>query len=296
MAHDGIQVAEAILDGAALRDRVEGDGKYRHRVSGVSRCLRDMVMHARGVPWSNAPEAIHGRQIVFDQGHDIEDRVIKYMDNAGFQVTCQQLEVTARTPARAIPVTGHIDGVVIMPEGMPRAGQWLLMDVKSIGGFGYGMVYDEHKSTPKPEHMAQLSVYAHGIVTDPKYPDVNGFRLRDLKFGDATFGGCIIVYCCKERPKKWKKGSGQVELPFMTTTLFDVDESDADVSLDLYDEVDRHVQDSTLPEIPPSYDPMVWGRVSKEGVAKAIRCDPRWCARHDVCQGRVEMEFKENKE
>jgi hypothetical protein len=294
MAHEGIEIAEAILRGAAVRDLTEGDGKYRHRVSAVSRCIRDMVMHARGVPWSNPPQSEHGRQIVFDQGHDIEDRVIKYMENGGFQVTCQQLQVTARTPARSIPVPGHIDGIVIMPEGMPRAGQWLLMDVKSIGSYGYRMVYDGKRSKPKPEHMAQLSVYAHGIVTDPKYPDVNGFRLRDLKFGDATFGGCIVVYCCKERPKKGY-GPKAVELPFMTTTLFDVDESDTYVSLDLYDEVERHLEEGTIPDIPSPDDPMVWGRETK-GVYTAIRCNPRWCARYDVCQGRVDMEFNDSKE
>jgi len=206
----GDEIAMKILTAANERELARGDGKYRHRASSVSRCIRDMVLHARGVPWSNPPDPAHGDQVVFHQGHDIEDRVVSYMESAGIAVGCSQMEVTAKTPAYGVEVTGHIDGIAFMPEGMPMAGKWILFDVKSAGTFGYKMVHSHRRGWPKDEHRHQLEVYAHSEVSDkdPVYDSVRGVRLCDLRFNNFEFGGCMVIYCAKERPKKHMKGRG----------------------------------------------------------------------------------------
>ena len=69
-------ISQRILTAANNAELGKGDGKYRHRGSAVSRCTREMVLHAMGVPWTNPPNPLYGDQIVFPQGRDIEDRML----------------------------------------------------------------------------------------------------------------------------------------------------------------------------------------------------------------------------
>jgi hypothetical protein len=286
-------ISQRILTAANNAELGKGDGKYRHRGSAVSRCTREMVLHAMGVPWTNPPNPLHGDQIVFHQGHDIEDRIISYMEAAGIPVGCSQMEVTAITPVHGVPVKGHIDGIAFMPEGTPLAGQWFLFDVKSAGTFGYKMVQGDRNGDPKPEHRKQLEVYAFSTVTDQsqQYDAVRNTRLCDLHFEGFEFGGCMVVYCAKERPTKYMRGGGKEELPRIHTCVFEVEEVDHDVTLEHFDLVEEHIREGTIPPIPDKADEMVWGRIDKKTGAKtAVRCDPRWCKRYDACQGKVSLE------
>ena len=286
-------ISQRILTAANNAELGKGDGKYRHRGSAVSRCTREMVLHAMGVPWTNPPNPLHGDQIVFHQGHDIEDRIISYMEGAGIPVGCGQMEVTAITPVHGVEVKGHIDGIAFMPEGTPLAGKWFLFDVKSAGTFGYKMVQGDRNGDPKPEHRKQLEVYAYSTVTDQsqQYDAVRNTRLCDLHFEGFEFGGCMVIYCSKERPTKYMRGGGKEELPRVHTCVFEVEEVDHDVTLEHFDLVEEHIREGTIPAIPDKADEMVWGRIDKKTGAKtAARCDPRWCKRYDACQGKVSLE------
>lgn len=272
MPHVGHELALTVMDAVNAEHSKRGDGAYFHRVSGVSRCMRDMAMHGNGHSWSNPPQARWGTPMVFDQGHDGEDRVIGYFKTAGCEVICSQMRVMATTPM-GIEIPGHIDGFVLVPDTLPGGGKWYLFDVKTAGVYIYGKIYDTHRSKPSDTHEKQLSVYALSRVDDPDYPEVQGHVLKDLHFDGYEFGGCMVAYLAKD--KTGYKRKGQAEAPKFTICQFDPDEVEVQVHLDLFDEVQKHIDAGTLPPIPASDDEMIWG---------GKRCDPRWCQRYSICQ------------
>ena len=152
------------------------------------------------------------------------------------------------------------------------------MDVKSAGQYMYGRIYDPEHSKPKEEHVRQVAVYAESVIKDSNFPAINGVKVRDLVFEDYEFGGGLIAYLSIERPTKGY-GAKKVDLPKVHFTPFEIDPVEVDVYLDLYDEVEMHHQNNTVPGIPDSDDGMVWN---------GIRCSTRWCQRYSVCQGLVE--------
>lgn len=282
MSHEGYQLAQLVLEcsnQAAIKDE---DGAYYARTSSVSRCPRDMTMHRYGEPWSNPPKAMWGSQFRFDLGYDCEERVITALKNAGIAVQCEQMEVEAMTKG-GNKVLGHMDGIVVIPHGDPLGGKWYVMDVKSAGPFMYRRVYDENISKPKHEHVKQVAVYAESIVVDKKYPELEGIKVRDLEVEGYEFGGGLIVYVSIDRPTRGF-GEKKIEFPKMHITQFDIDEEDVDLYLDVFDEVEEHYQNKTMPDMPHPKDESIWG---------GIRCSPRWCNRYDICQGEAEPQSKE---
>lgn len=292
MGSEAAQLSEHVLGVTAQKMSDRGDGQYFHRVSATSRCLRDMVLHAYGEPWSNDPNPIWGDTYRFDQGHDAEDRVIQYMRDAGIVVTCQQLTVEATTPMGKT-VSGHMDGIVLVPAGLPLGGKWFVMDVKSAGAFPYRMVVESDQ--PKPDNVRQVSIYCESKVIDPNYEAVNGFKVRDILFDDYEFGGGLLAYFSVDRPTSGY-GDKKKDNPKIHFIQFDVDSLDVEGYLDIFDEVDIHIDKGTIPYIPPQSDEMVWPNKQKDGSYKAIRCNPRWCRRYDVCQGHEEPINPEVKE
>jgi hypothetical protein len=292
MGSEARQLADLVLDAASKKLTKTEDGRYYHRTSAVSRCLRDMVLHSLGEPWSNPPDPKWGDSFRFDQGHDVEDRVIQYLKDAGITVTCQQMTVQATTP-RGKPVLGHIDGIILIPEGMPLGGKWYMMDVKSAGAFPYKMVLEADQA--KPEHIRQISVYCESVVADKDYPEVSGFKVRDLVFSGYEFGGGLVAYFAIDRPTTGY-GNKKEDQPKIHCVQFDIDPMDVEVYLDIFDEVDIHKENGTIPHIPSQSDEMVWGRRQKDGTYKAARCAARWCRRYDVCQGHEEPINPEVKE
>ena len=281
MPSEAAQLSEHVLEVAAKKMSDRGDGNYYHRVSAISRCLRDMVLHAYAEPWSNEPQAKWGDTYRFNQGHDVEDRVIKGLQDAGVVVSCQQLKVQATSPMGK-PISGHIDGIVLVPHHLPLGGKWFLMDVKSAGAFAYKTVLE--KDQPKLDNMRQVSIYTQSIVNDDNYPEVKGIKVCDLEFDDYEFGGGMLCYFSLDRPVKGY-GPSREDQPKMHFITFDVDPHEVEMYLDVFDEVDIHKREGTIPPIPSVSDEMVWGRQQKDGSYKAIRCNPRWCRRYDVCQG-----------
>jgi len=270
-----------VLDKLNERSLRVDDGEYFHRVSAVSRCIRDAVMHALEVPWSNPTQPQWGQQITFDQGHDAEYRVIDYITKAGIEVSCSQMRVEATTPM-GMKMAGHIDGMMIVPDDMPMGGKWYLFDVKSTSVYGYNQTYEENKA--KPNHIKQLSIYKHAVVADDNYPEVAGIKVKDLEFNGVKYGGMIVCYFPKERPTKGY-GDKKIELPKLHFITFDTDETENDVFLDFFDAIEDYKNRGVLPPVPDASDEMVWGGYNKKaGAYKARRCDPRWCARYDACR------------
>ena len=177
MNTEGMQLANIVLEYVNQPNVEKADGTYYPRVSAVSRCPRDMVMHRYGEPWSDPPEAQWGTQFRFDMGHDTEERLIVAMEKAAISVQCQQLTVEKKTQD-GHKVTGHIDGIAVIPHEYPGGGKWYVFDVKSAGQWMYRKVYKSGEA--KYEHIKQIAAYSQMIVNDPKFSHLNGTKLQDL--------------------------------------------------------------------------------------------------------------------
>ena len=272
-----VDLARAVLSNLVSK----GDGEYTHRMSGVSRCARDAVLQAQGHEWSNPPRAEWGDQVTFDMGHSGEARVVRYLEKAGIQVVAQQLSVLASSPMGE-RITGHIDGILLIPEGMPMGGKRYLMDVKTTSNYGYAQVVKDGK--PKRAHMEQLVGYKYSVVDDDEYPLQRGVMVKDLDYPGYEWGGMIVIYHPKERPTRGY-GNKKEELDRLAFIHFDAEEDVHEASTDLFDLIQHHITNETLPLIPDPADEMVWGgwdKTKKRHVAR--RCSPRWCRRYDICR------------
>jgi hypothetical protein len=280
VASEARQLANVILaseEGQLAKGR---SPTYYHRVSGCGGCVRAMALHAHGEPPSDETDPTWGTKFRFDQGHDAETRVVKAMRDAGIHVLLQQLTVEIETPMGA-KVPGHIDGVVCIPHHLPLGGYWFVMDVKSIGTYGYIKVFDE--DTVKKDNQKQVSIYACSTVVDTGQEAITGVRLKDVQLEGYEFGGGLIAYLSIDRPTRRVKGE-KLEYPKFNLIQFDIPDS-VDEYLDLFDEVDIQVERGTLPPIPDAADEMVWGGWNKAQKSyKANRCLPRWCQWYSVCQ------------
>ena len=286
MTSEGSQLAQIVLEYSNQDAVSKNDGRYYPRVSAVSRCPRDMAFHRYGEPWSDPPEAWWGTQFRFDLGYDTEERMILAMESAGIRVVCQQLTVEATT-YNGIKVTGHMDGIAIVPHEYPHGGKWYVLDVKSAGPFMYRRVYNEDESKPKHEHVKQIAVYSQGIINDEKETELNGTRVCDLNVEGYEFGGGLIAYVAIDRPTNGRFGENKKELPKIHFCQFDIDPEETELYLDAFDTVEEHYENKTIPAFPHPKDDVVWG---------GIRCSTRWCNRYSVCQGLVEPTSPELKE
>tara|TARA_R100001163_G_C5064294_1_gene201858 strand:+ start:1294 stop:2160 length:867 start_codon:yes stop_codon:yes gene_type:complete len=284
MKSEGIELANIVLQCVNEPNIKKGDGEYYPRVSAVSRCPRDMVMHRYGEPWSDPPEAQWGTQFRFDMGHDTEDRLIIAMEKASISVQCQQLTVEKET-INGNKVTGHIDGIAVIPHEYPSGGKWYVFDVKSAGQWMYRKVFKDGEA--KYEHKKQIAAYSQMIINDPKFPDLNGAKLQDLNVEGYEFGGGLVGYVAIDRPTNGRFGDNKEELPKIFFTTFEIDPEEAEMFLDIFDEVEDHYTNKTMPGFPHPKSDAVWG---------GIRCTQRWCSRFSVCQGLVEPQSSELKE
>ena len=258
-----------------------GDGEYNHRMSGVTRCPRDAVLQAQGHKWTNPPRPEWGDQVTFDMGHSGEARIIRYLEKAGIEVVAQQLSVVASSPM-GLRITGHIDGAVLIPPHMPMGGKWYLMDVKTTSNYGYAQVVKSGE--PKVGHRDQLVGYKYSIIDDPDYPLQRGVMVKDMEFDGYEWGGMMVIYHPKERPTTgW--GPKKEELDRLTFVVFDEDEALHEAATDVFDLIEHHIKEETLPRIPDPSDETVWGGWDKTKKAYvARRCCARWCRRYDICR------------
>jgi hypothetical protein len=221
----------------------------------------------------------------FDIGHDVEARVLKEMENSGLGVGFNQLRVVAQTPM-GLSIPGHIDGIVVVPEGMGGGGFWYLFDVKSAGSYAYSHRFDNDPPQAKREHMEQVAIYADAVVDDSAHPEICGVRLRDLEFDGLPCGGGVIIYVAIDNASKGY-GQNRVHLPRVQDCPFDLDEVDVVVLLDEFDEIERHRVSGTIPPKPDNSDHRLWSSENKKtGEWTPARCSARWCQRFTACQER----------
>ena len=280
MSHEGHQLAQLVLEYSNQEAVKEGDGKYYPRTSAVSRCPRDMTMHRYGEPWSDPPKAMWGTQFRFDLGYDCEERAIKAAEKAGISIQCEQMEVVATTK-NGIKVIGHMDGIAVVPHEYPLGGKWYVMDVKSAGPFMYRRVYDEDISKANFSHKKQIAVYSQSVVADEKFMELNKTKIDELEVEGYEFGGGLVIYVAIDRPTNGRYRENKKELPKVHICQFDIDEEETELYLDIFDTVEEHYQNNTVPPIPHPKDDAIWG---------GIRCSTRWCTRYSVCQGLVEAQ------
>ena len=83
----------------------------------------------------------------FDYGHDVEDRVDKYLQKMGV-VQARELPIKQASP----PISGRIDFIVKHPKNGAT-----IVELKSIHENGFEALIDE----PKPDHYVQTMLYMH---------------------------------------------------------------------------------------------------------------------------------------
>jgi hypothetical protein len=121
----------------------------------------------------------------FNYGHDLEDRVDKYLHKMGV-VQARELVVKSEDP----PISGRIDFIVKHPkEGLA------VVELKSIHDSGWSALIDK----PKPEHFVQIQLYMnmqgidYGIVL---YEDKNDQTYKAFKLTvDRQFWTDIKARC-----------------------------------------------------------------------------------------------------
>lgn len=99
---------------------------------------------------------------IFRLGHIIEDEVVRLLEEAGFAVKDQQLEVGGGD------WLGHIDGLIDMSrrDGIP---DWCLLEIKSANSARFELLRElDSYEAWSPNYAGQLSAYLHHLngVTD----------------------------------------------------------------------------------------------------------------------------------
>jgi hypothetical protein len=135
----------------------------------------------------------------------------------------------------------------------------------------------------KKSFMRRKTIQTISKVTDKNYPDLHDVTVKDIVFDGYEFGGGLIIYMSIDKVNVYIN-KVRTELPKIHIAQFDIDPLDMEVALDLYDEVEIHYRNKTVPGIPNKDDEMIWG---------GIRCQKRWCNRFSLCQGHVPPQTEE---
>lgn len=138
------------------RDRVANPSGI-DRMSSAGRCVRERWSAARGVPLDPGKGFARNPQLlrVFRLGHVIEDEVVALLEEAGFTVHSQQLEVGSVEKGWV----GHIDGLIDLPtpHGVNRT---LLLEIKTANSRRFAeLVEMDSYSAWSPNYAAQIQSY-----------------------------------------------------------------------------------------------------------------------------------------
>lgn len=181
---------------------------FRFRPSGLGSCLREAAFLLGGMePYPSSPESMRTFELGHQRGLALETACKALWDDC-------QTQVPITIQAGKYALTGSCD--VWIPS------QRLLVDFKTIGGYGAGMLSSEGVSE---EYQLQIHAYRHGIWQKPLQemgvvvdtrahfndPDVSVPVLgRPKSLADIR---CVVVYECKDSDaRKGITAGGLIEL------------------------------------------------------------------------------------
>jgi CRISPR/Cas system-associated exonuclease Cas4 (RecB family) len=130
-----------------LHQDAQRSSRYSPTCSRAGQCPRMLSYWAMGVPPSDPTDP--RMAMVFRTGDAVEEVVNSYIDRSGLHVTRKALEV--RIPFRYGTIWGKVDRI-LEPD--------TIIDFKSANTYAYDEVT---RTGPKPEHVAQVNLYIHGL-------------------------------------------------------------------------------------------------------------------------------------
>lgn len=141
---------------ATQRER-EANPSGIDRMSSAGRCVRDRWASARGLPVDRGKGFAHNPKLlrVFRLGHILEDEVVALLEEAGYNVHSQQLEVGSTESGWL----GHIDGMIDFetPFGIPRTA---LLEIKTCNTRRFAELTEmDSYAAWSPNYAAQLQAY-----------------------------------------------------------------------------------------------------------------------------------------
>ena len=152
------RIDEALtLNEIATQRQREANPTGIDRMSAAGRCVRERWAAARGLPrdpgrgFHMNPKLLR----VFRLGHILEDEVVALLEEAGFNVHSQQLEVGSVESGWL----GHIDGIIDFetPFGVPKSA---LLEIKTANARRFGELTEmDSYAAWSPGYAAQLQAY-----------------------------------------------------------------------------------------------------------------------------------------
>lgn len=182
---------------AAIYAAIEAANKSTHRTylgaSFIGRpCSRELWLMFRWVKRAR----FNGRMLrLFNTGHLEEPRLISDLQNAGVQVldtdpnTGEQWAVSYHGGH----FKGHADGAALGIHAAPKT--WHLLEFKTHSDKSFSKLKADGVEVAKPEHMAQMQVYMHGLGLTRAY------YLARNKNNDELYGE--RVYFDAEQAQRW---------------------------------------------------------------------------------------------
>ncbi len=135
----------------AITRRIQGRIKaypcHSNRASSIGAvCLRQLVYQR--LHWDQATLPSVDAKRVFELGDDVEQRVVRALQDAGYEVIEQQRPLD---DFKDLQLTGHVDGVLLLPEGA------IPFDVKSMNPYIWQGLF------PRGEGVYEWSEVAEGF-------------------------------------------------------------------------------------------------------------------------------------
>ena len=133
------------------RERSELEPPRHDRMSGAGGCVRDRWASLRGLPLDEGKGFSPRILALFRLGHIIEDEVISLLQQSGYEVTDQQMEVGSGD------WVGHIDGIVWVTDGFRSRPS--LLEVKSANARRFEQLEGSNYRDWSPGYYDQIQAY-----------------------------------------------------------------------------------------------------------------------------------------
>lgn len=124
-------------------------GKWIYRASSFGSCDKELTAIRCGFTPAPFPDRF---KKIFADGHRGEDVIVAELESRGYVITDRQAEINWNIPGTDCVIRGHIDGIIVTPEGARS-----IFDAKTTSA-RYGISRDLHK-----KYELQLSIYGHAL-------------------------------------------------------------------------------------------------------------------------------------
>lgn len=213
--------AQAIFEWCAARQRKNDGGRRYLGCSEIGdKCLRRVWYRFRGF---QAAEVSGRVARLFDHGHAEEERLVRDMTEAGFDVTGRQQTVSWFGGH----LTGHVDGV--LPDGCLESGKPHLLEIKTVSGKRFKKLIKDGVEAFDKRYWWQVHLYMCGLSLkrclflavckddDEIYQERIHFSLA---VADQARRSAVVVITSQEPPRRLSDEPGWWECRWCGFTSF----------------------------------------------------------------------------